>query len=93
MEQAASLEHLNAEPAFRIEMASPTAGSTLKKRLQRGRKFALLVRIFGSGILSAVPEVSVFRVDQVRVEDLLAFSKGTTGAAKIKRILQKMDTS
>ena len=54
-------------------MVSPTSRSTLKKRLQRGRKFELLVRIFGTGILSAVPEVSVSRVDQVRLEDLLAF--------------------
>ena len=41
----------------------------MKKRLQRGRKFELLVRIFGTDILHAVPEVSVSCLDGVRLAD------------------------
>jgi hypothetical protein len=46
------------DPDFRLA-SDLTTQWALKKRLQRGRKFLLLVTIFGTNVLHAVPEVSV----------------------------------
>jgi hypothetical protein len=66
------------------------AKSTLKKRLQRGRKFLLLTKALGTGILCAVPEVSVTRLDAIRLEELALLCLGSIEEAKIKVILGKM---
>ncbi len=58
-----------------------------------GRKFELLVRIFGLDILRAMPEVSVSRVVQVKLEDLTALLTGSMGSARINKILQKIAIS
>jgi hypothetical protein len=42
----------------------------LQKRLQRARKFLLLVEVFGPFVLNVVPEISVSRLDMVKLDDL-----------------------
>jgi hypothetical protein len=38
--------------------------------LQRARKFLLLVDVFGPFVLNVVPEISVSRLDMVKLDDL-----------------------
>ena len=42
----------------------------MQKRLQRARKFLLLVDVFGPFVLNVVPEISVSRLDTVKLDDL-----------------------
>ena len=57
-------------PAF-IASASPgPARFALQKRLQRARKFLSLVDVFGPFVLNVVPEISVSRLDMVKLDDL-----------------------
>jgi hypothetical protein len=57
-------------PAF-IASASPgPARFALQKRLQRARKFLSLVDVFGPFVLNVVPEISVSRLDTVKLDDL-----------------------
>jgi hypothetical protein len=69
------------------------AKSSLKKRLQRGRKFVLLVKALGNDILYAVPEVSVTRLDAIRLEELALLCAGSIEEAKVKMILSRMTVS
>jgi hypothetical protein len=63
----------------------------VKKRLQRGRKFLLLVKIFCEDILYAVPEVSVTRLDGVEIADLLKLETGSVETNRVTRILARME--
>ena len=56
--QAILFDLLCEQPGFEVIATDTTARATLKKRLQRGRKFEILVQIFGQNILRAVPESS-----------------------------------
>jgi hypothetical protein len=56
---------------------------------QRGRKFLLLVTIFGTNVLHAVPEVSVRRLDLV-FEELKKLATGSVEAIRVKWILGRM---
>jgi hypothetical protein len=57
-------------PAF-VASASPgPARFALQKRLQRARKFLSLVEVFGPFVLNVVPEISVSRLDMVKLDDL-----------------------
>ena len=58
--------------------------------LQRGRKFLLLVTIFGTNVLHAVPEVSVRRLDLVSLEELKKLATGSVETVRVKRILGRM---
>ena len=46
------------------------AGQAVRKRLQRARNFWLLVQKYGTVVLNAAPQVSVSKVDLLRLEDL-----------------------
>jgi hypothetical protein len=61
-----------------------------KTQLQRSRKFLLLVKTFGEDILHAVPEVSVTRLDPVKLEDLTKLATGSVEANKIEKLLARM---
>lgn len=87
-EQNMAFECLREEPELRSVMMNMSARTALKKRLQRARKFEILVRILGESIMGAMPEVCVSRVDQIRMVDLEAFLTHSM-EARIKRILQK----
>jgi hypothetical protein len=65
------LDMLCNEAEFQVASKDLATLWSLKKRLQRGRKFVLLVKILGKDILYAVPEVSVTRLDGVKLEDLV----------------------
>jgi hypothetical protein len=77
------------DPDFRLASDLTTIWA-LKKRLQRGRKFLLLVTIFGTNVLHAVPEVSVRRLDLVSLEELKKLATGSVETVRVKRILGRM---
>jgi hypothetical protein len=77
------------DPDFRLA-SDLTTQWALKKRLQRGRKFLLLVTIFGTNVLHAVPEVSVRRLDLVSLEELKKLATGSVETVRVKRILGRM---
>ena len=77
------------DPDFRLT-SDLTTQWALKKRLQRGRKFLLLVTVFGTNVLQAVPEVSVRRLDLVSLEELKKLATGSVETAWFKRILGQM---
>jgi hypothetical protein len=89
-EQKVLFETLCNEPDFQVASMDLTTLWNLKKRLQRSRKFLLLVRTFGENVLHAVPEVSVIRLDSVKLEDLTKLVTGSVEANKVKRILARM---
>ena len=62
----------------------------LQKRLQRARKFALLVDVFGASILLFVPEVSVTRVDLIKMGDLQKFASGLIERERVQEIRAKI---
>ena len=78
------------EPDFQVASKDLTTLWNLKKRLQRSRKFLLLVKAFGENVLHAVPEVSVTRLESVKLEDLRKLVTGSVEANKVKRILARM---
>ena len=55
-----------------VAMPQPPAvsRSTLQKRLQRARKYVVVVGVFGTSVLSAVPEVTVSRLDGLSLGEL-----------------------
>ncbi|GHJ89531.1 hypothetical protein NliqN6_5933 [Naganishia liquefaciens] len=69
-----------------------TRRSALQKRLQRARKFLLLVDAFGMSVLDSVPEVSVSRVDVLRMEELRSLADGSCMQAEVDSIRQKQDS-
>lgn len=73
-------------------VSSPTAQSRLRKRLQRARKFVLLVDIFGEVILSIVPEICVSRLDRLRLEDLQRLATGSVEQKAIAEIKERLQS-
>lgn len=78
------------EAEFQVAPKDLATVWSLKKRLQRGRKFALLVKIFGKDILYAIPDVSVTRLDGVKLEDLVKLETGSVETNRVTRILARM---
>src|SRR6478752_2524449 len=78
------------DPDFRLA-SDLTTQWALKKRLQRGRKFLLLVTIFGTNVLHAVPEVSVRRLDLVSLEELNKLATGSVETVRDKSILGRIN--
>ena len=62
----------------------------LQKRLQRARKFLLLVDVFGPFVLNVVPEVSVSRLDMVKLDDLLKLV-GDGSNDQVASIVRKLE--
>jgi hypothetical protein len=62
----------------------------VKKRLQRARKYVILVDIFGVTILNGVPEVCVTQLDGVRLTELSLWSTGSIELSKIRMITGQM---
>ena len=60
--------------------------STLKKRLQRARKFVCLVDLLGVGILHAAPMVSVSRLDSIGLKELKRLECNPEDGPNIKAI-------
>lgn len=72
--------------------SSTTRRPALQKRLQRARKFLLLVDAFGMSVLDSVPEVSVSRVDLLRMEELRSLADGSCMKTEVESIRQKQDS-
>jgi hypothetical protein len=72
--------------------SSNTRRSALQKRLQRARKFLLVVDAFGLSILDSVPEVSVSRVDVLRMEELRSLVDGSCMKTEVESIRRKQDS-
>jgi hypothetical protein len=89
-EQKVIFDMLCNEPDFQVASKDLTTQWSVKKRLQRGRKFLLLVKLFGKKILHAVPEVSVTRLEPVKLEDLTKPATGSVETSRVKRILARM---
>jgi hypothetical protein len=62
----------------------------LQKRLQRARKFLLLVDVFGPFVLNVIPEVSVSRLDMVKLDDLYKLD-GNGSDKQVGSIVRKLE--
>ena len=61
----------------------------MQKRLQRARKFLLLVDVFGPFVLNVVPEISVSRLDTVKLDDL--YKLDSNGLNEVTLIARKLE--
>ena len=71
-------------------MKSTKTRARLQKRLQRARKFVILVDVFGEQALQWVPEISVSRLDIVRLEDLQKIATGSIEQKRVQAIKDKV---
>lgn len=71
-------------------LESSTARARLQKRLQRARKFVIIVDIFGEQVLQWVPEISVSRLDPVRLEDLQKIASGSIEQKRVQTIKNRL---
>lgn len=78
------------EQDFQAAPSSLRGQWSLKKRLQRARKYVFLVSIFGTSILLAAPEVAVTRVDGLRLTDLCKLAKGGTASGLVEDIVRQI---
>ena len=58
------------ESAFKSASVPGRDRSALQKRLQRARKFLFVAEAFGTPVLDLAPEVSVSRLDVIKLDDL-----------------------
>ena len=63
---------------------------TLQKKLQRARKFSLLVTALGHDVLGFEPEVSVTRIDRLKLEELENLGSDSIEGKKFKELLLLM---
>jgi hypothetical protein len=77
-------------PAFVASASAGPARFALQKRLQRARKFLLLVDIFGPFVLNVVPEISVSRLDMVKLDDLYKLD-GNGLNEQVRSIVRKLE--
>ena len=89
-QQHLSLERLWQESCFQGPELDSRAKATITKRLQRAREMAILADLFGTEILDAPPEVSVFRLDQLKISDLLSMKSGQCEVLRVRAILGRI---
>jgi hypothetical protein len=70
---------------------TPTIRSKLQKRLLRGRKFDVLVGLFGRQVLFLAPEVSVSRLAVLKLSDLENFATGSLERIKVQEIKEQLN--
>lgn len=68
---------------------APIARAALQKRIQRARKFVALVDILGQEALHLAPEVSVSRLDAIKLSDLQKMAAESNDRGKIMEIKAK----
>jgi hypothetical protein len=73
-------------------MQSTKTRARLQKRLQRARKFVILVDVFGEQASQWVPQISVSRLDIVRLEDLQKIATGSIEQKRVQAIKDKSPT-
>jgi len=89
-QQQRSFALLCENPAFIASASSGPARFALQKRLQRARKFLLLVEVFGPFVLNVIPEVSVSRLDLIKLDDLQKLL-GDTSNEQVRSIVRRLD--
>jgi hypothetical protein len=88
-QQQRSFALLCEKPAFVASASQGPARFALQKRLQRARKFVLVVEIFGTFVLNVVPEVSVSRLDLIKLDDLQKLV-GAGSSEQVRSIVRKL---
>lgn len=81
------------EPAFQTASRDLKTLWSLKKRLQRARKYVLLTSLFGEKILQAAPEVSVTRLDALKLDDLSRLASESSVSLVVQNIKSKLGQS
>jgi hypothetical protein len=66
--------------------SSGTSRKAIKKRLQRARKFLMIVELFGTTVLNAAPDVSVSRLDLVSLQLLAGLVQEGNGNRTVETI-------
>jgi hypothetical protein len=66
--------------------SSSTSREAIKKRLQRARKFLIIVELFGTTVLNAAPDVSVSRLDLVSLQLLAGLVHEGNGNRTVETI-------
>jgi hypothetical protein len=66
--------------------SSGTSRDDIKKRLQRARKFLMIVELFGKTVLNAAPGVSVSRLDLVSLQMLAGLVQEGNGNLTVETI-------
>jgi hypothetical protein len=66
--------------------SSSTSREAIKKRLQRARKFLMIVELFGTTVLNAAPDVSVSRLDLVSLQLLAGLVHEGNGNLTVETI-------
>jgi hypothetical protein len=89
-EQTRLIELLIGQPGLSEHFAGGSTKEALKKRLQRGRKFCMVVDLFGTIALNAAPQVSVTRLDSVGIEVLRGLLDGTIGHDMVVAVQLKL---
>jgi hypothetical protein len=89
-EQSHFFDLLCQEPCFQSIVLQANARSCLKKRLQRGRKYHYLVKIFGMAVLHAAPVVCVSRMDGVKLEELRDMCTNSMYDVRVKQITMNL---
>lgn len=80
------MEALWQDRDFQILCKTDTDRTRIRKKLQRSRKFDLLVAIFGDWVLDAVPQVCISRLDSIRIEALEGLRSGSVEQIRVLRI-------
>jgi hypothetical protein len=58
--------------------------------LQRARKFLLLVEVFGPFVLNVVPEVSVSRLDLIKLDDIQKLLDDTSNE-QVRSVVRRLE--
>jgi hypothetical protein len=66
--------------------SSGTSREAIKKRLQRARKFLMIVELFGTTVPNAAPDVSVSRLDLVSLQLLAGLVHEGNGNRTVETI-------
>ena len=77
-------------PAFVASAVPGPARFALQKRLQRARKFLLLVDVFGPFVLNAIPDVSASRLDIVKLDDLHKLGENGSNE-RLEAVVRKLE--
>jgi hypothetical protein len=89
-EQTRLIDLLIGQPGLLENFAGSLTKDPHNTRLQRGRKFYMVVELFGTVALSAAPQVSVTRLDGVGIEVLRGLLNGTVSNDMVVAVQLKL---
>ena len=79
---------LRQEPSFKPHAETQTFIRQLQKELQRGQKFFALCNAPGTEVLTFVPEISVSRIDKIRLSELEKLRDGSIERVNVEEIIK-----